>query len=59
MTILFTSSTRSTVCTAEQLDHLAHTSNASAGRWLLPLLRAATAASVILARRIDAAERSA
>ena len=59
MSILFTSSTHSTVCSAEQLDHLAHTSNASAGRWLLPILQLCTSAAVIVARKIDAAERSA
>ena len=48
--------TASTLITAlEQADHYSHTTQATRGRWLLPLLQLCTAAAVLVGRQIERA----
>ena len=43
--------------TLERADHQAHTTRAPRGRWLLPVLQLLTSAAVLLARRVERANR--
>jgi hypothetical protein len=49
--------TDDTIRAIELADHHAHTTSASRGRWMLPLLQGFTSAAVVLARRVDRANR--
>jgi len=46
-----------TIRAIELADHHAHTTSTPRGRWMLPLLQASTSAAVVLARRVDRANR--
>ena len=46
-----------TIRASELADHHAHHAHANRSRWLLPVLQACTSAAVVLARRVDRANR--
>ena len=45
------------ITTLELADAQAHHTRAHRGRWLLPVLQSCTAAAVLLARRVERANR--